>query len=142
MSSNSAQKLFLSLMGVIFPPLPIFILKRYDIFNKEILVSVILTLLGHLPGVIFSIYYIYVLSDEIDEAPGASSGYTRLDDDNDSDNLQASQSHHNELGISHVVRPEIIEGMNDEPPQYEAISGSGNQPRPDQKVFNDNKVQE
>lgn len=69
---SGLEKLLLGALGFFLPPVPVFLLQK-TVFTKEFLVTVILTCLGHVPGVIFSFYFIFV------EYPRKS--YTRLDDE-------------------------------------------------------------
>lgn len=72
MSLSRAERILLGLLAFFLPPVPVFLLTK-TIFTKEFLVSVILTCLGHVPGVLFTLYYIYF------EYPRDS--YNRLDNE-------------------------------------------------------------
>lgn len=55
----SVQQVILCILGVLVPPAPVFIVQR-TVFTKEFLVCLILTVLAHLPGVLFAIYFVLV----------------------------------------------------------------------------------
>lgn len=159
------QKLILVVMGIILPPLPVFLLLGNTIFTMEFLVSVLLTLLGHLPGVLFAVYFILVKFPQTSR----NEGYIRINDD---ENQLGVDSEHTETGHDSGIDAENQEptqprqhfGIDDAehgkighpgakdsgdvkdsgdaqaPPDYEDIVGSSNiAPLTDTK---DNKVQE
>ncbi|CAH2354396.1 hypothetical protein CLIB1423_16S01750 [[Candida] railenensis] len=86
-------KLFLAIMAFILPPLPLFLLTgpNYTIFTKEIFISLLLTIFGHIPGIIFSLYVIFYDSDPF--ASDGPLGYTSIDDEG-SDHPHHHNHHH------------------------------------------------
>ncbi|KAI3402422.2 hypothetical protein KGF56_004830 [Candida oxycetoniae] len=84
MAPPSPQEQFILIItALVLPPLAIFLAKKYSVTNKEFLISLVLTLFGHVPGSIFSVYYLVCI-----DFPS----YTRLPDaeetptDNEGDN--------------------------------------------------------
>lgn len=69
----SGEKILLTLMAFLLPPLPVFLLQK-SIFTKEFLVCVILTLLGHLPGTLFALYFLFFGQDSRQD-------YSRIDEE-------------------------------------------------------------
>ena len=51
--------------------------KKYSIWNKEFWISVVLTLIGHIPGAIFAVYYLLY----VQYPQQGVEGYTQLPDD-------------------------------------------------------------
>lgn len=136
------QKLVLLVMGVILPPLPVFLLQGNTIFTMEFLVSVLLTVLGHLPGVLFAVYYICVKYPQSTR----EEGYIRIDDENQvgfQDTPSDEPHSRQHFGIDDVdhgksdAKPESAGEQ--APPDYDEIVGTSNiAPLTDTK---DNKVQ-
>lgn len=116
----NTEYILLILIGFFVPPVPIFLLDK-TIFSKEFLVSVLLTLLGHLPGVLFSIYYIVI------EFPRRhrQRGYRNLDEENrnqpehhESEEQQSQPSVYvgEQTQGSYNDIPEPVAGGSDAPP--------------------------
>lgn len=126
-ADRSRSQLVLAIMALFFPPLPVFLLTgpNYTILTKEVLISILLTIFGHLPGFIFSLYIIYKKDTRID-------GYTALEDDDSHRNDRShSHSHHNHDHHSdnhshQAISPPFHDLPKDEPPQYDAIASSSN----------------
>lgn len=57
-SNSMLQKIILILLAFLLPPLPVLLLLEYNYKAGPFLVCVLLTLLGHAPGVMFALYYI------------------------------------------------------------------------------------
>ncbi|CAI5756330.1 unnamed protein product [Candida verbasci] len=74
--TSKGEQFILIVTAIILPPLSIFFAKRYSLVNKEFWISVILTLIGHLPGVIFVLYYLLYI-----EFPKNRESYIRLNDE-------------------------------------------------------------
>ncbi|KAI5951716.1 hypothetical protein KGF54_004791 [Candida jiufengensis] len=75
---SNQEQFVLVLLAIFLPPLAICFAKR-SIFNKEFLVGLLLTIFGHLPGLIFSLYYLLCIY--FPERRGEVDGYTTLRDD-------------------------------------------------------------
>ncbi|CUM68225.1 uncharacterized protein PRCAT00005946001 [Priceomyces carsonii] len=138
------QKVILTLLAFIFPPLPVFMLNNYVVFSKEMLLSVLLTILGHLPGVLYSIFYIFV---EFPKQNRSTEGYIQITDDEETNIRAAPRSTTGEnsspsesrLGTSNVESAPLVQNSSeDEPPNYEEIAGSS---KPNVRDSKDNKVQ-
>lgn len=138
-------------MAFILPPLPIFLLTgpNYTVFTKEILISVILTLFGHVPGIIFSLYVIFLQYNR------SRDGYDSIDGDallgrqpatNNHVESHDSSHHHHHDGTPQSIAPQVHQPYHDdvaheEPPHYtEVASGSTKHNTRDTKGV-DNKVQ-
>ena len=152
-----AQKILLVLLAFILPPLPIVVLSNNSIFTQECLISVILTLLGHIPGVLFSLYYILIEYPKRLARLYGREGYIRIEDE---DEIRPSQFvHDGQLsqdpeesqaidGPLLVILPNYRDGDNNyesnqlepSPPNYEDIVGASDNQR-DSKLAGDNKVQ-
>ncbi|EGW33643.1 uncharacterized protein SPAPADRAFT_50498 [Spathaspora passalidarum NRRL Y-27907] len=74
------EQFILIIAALVLPPLAIFLAKKYSIWNKEFLVSVLLTMFGHIPGAIFTLYYLWY----IEFPQSRQGGYNRLPDDDES----------------------------------------------------------
>ena len=75
-SPPSPQEQFILIIaGVILPPLAVFLAKRYSIWNKEFWITLFLTLLGHLPGLVFAIYWLVCV-----QFPQQGINYTPVED--------------------------------------------------------------
>lgn len=70
------EQFVLVLAAIFLPPLATFLAQR-TIFTKEFLVTVVLTLFGHIPGSVFAIYFLFC----IDFPSRGVEGYTRIGDD-------------------------------------------------------------
>lgn len=147
---NFTQQVILAILGFILPPLPIFLLTspNYTIFTKEFLVSVILTLLGHVPGVLFSLYFIFIEYARAHEgAGGPRDGYIRINENDEESQLRVNNAGDNahgnhQLGIANVQPPQHQAKTSEpEPPKYEDIAPSNNTATNDSKSHGDNKVQ-
>ena len=123
--TSMLQKIILILLAFILPPLPVLLLLEYNYKAGPFLVCVILTLLGHAPGVMFALYYIlWQHSERLNQY------YTRLHEDdellydqNDQDNervvLGQTNSNTTQVyGINHstLVGP---------PPDYNEVVENG-----------------
>ncbi|ODV80442.1 uncharacterized protein CANTADRAFT_29841, partial [Suhomyces tanzawaensis NRRL Y-17324] len=150
---NDAQRVLLVIMAFVFPPLPVFILKEYHVFNKETLIVVLLTLLGHIPGIIFALWYSLV---EFPKANGQRDGYVRIDEESgptgpisvsaDDDDTVGSETGKQVAATRYTDNPgsSSAQGDGDDvaPPDYEDIAGSSNlAPLADSKRGGDHKVQ-
>ncbi|KAI5964633.1 uncharacterized protein KGF55_001702 [Candida pseudojiufengensis] len=109
---SNQEQFVLVLLAIFIPPLAICFAKR-SIFNKEFLVGLLLTLLGHLPGLIFSLYYL--LCVYFPERRGEVDGYTTIRDDeehrlggNDHDRNVGGDRHHNH---HHRQEAEQVQGI-------------------------------
>ena len=150
------QKLVLVVMGLLLPPLPVFLLLGNTIFTMEFLVSVLLTLLGHLPGVLFAVYFVLVKFPRTSR----NEGYIRIDDDENQLGVDSETGHDSRIDVENQgpTQPRQHFGIDDAehgkighpdakdsgdvqaPPDYEDIIGSSNiAPFTDTK---DNKVQD
>ena len=112
-------RFILALMALILPPLPLFLMTapHYTLFTKEIFISVLLTLLGHVPGIIFSLYLIFTKDDIHD-------GFAR------GDGAATSLLHDDVATHNHVDHPPTVPYQpytdnaggssqpHDDPPQY------------------------
>ncbi|ODV67489.1 hypothetical protein HYPBUDRAFT_152408 [Hyphopichia burtonii NRRL Y-1933] len=149
---NQSQMIILAVLLFFIPPLPIFLLTapKYTILTKEFLVSVLLTLFGHVPGVLFSLYYVLIEFPRINaDAYERAEGYIRLGDDEESQLVSNEEERPDpsRLGISQVQPPSNLDshsnaGNTGEPPRYEDIVAPHEQQHPgDTKNGGDNKVQ-
>lgn len=143
---NYAQNVLLIILSLILPPLPIIMLSNNSIFTKECLISVILTLLGHIPGVFFSLYYILIEYPKRFTRQSGRDGYIRIEDEDEirptqvSHSDQFSQDHQETQGSLLNISPDNESGsLRPPPPNYEDIVGSNGQR--DSKLTSDNKVQ-
>ncbi|WEJ93959.1 hypothetical protein PSN45_001436 [Yamadazyma tenuis] len=151
---STLQKSLLCLLAFFLPPAPVFMLQK-TIFTKEFLVSVLLTLMAHFPGLLFSLYFIII------EYP--RTGYVSADTENqrhhhhDGDDNQPSS--HAAASYSDFVPAVGDYGSNSESPvPAGGAEGSSNAPPPtydevvpvehqlqhgeaDSKRSGDNKVQ-
>lgn len=153
---NSCQKILLVAMGLFVPPLPVFLLTEpnFSIWTMEFWITVVLTILGHVPGVLFAIYFVLI---GFDKAKAGREGYIVIDEERDleanpqpesvpefvpesapEDPVPASQP---ELAISKVEAPEPTESNEPEPPRYEDIVSPDQHYQSDSKQSGDNKVQ-
>lgn len=74
---SQQEQFILIVAAIILPPLAIFLSKKYSIWNKEFWISVVLTLIGHIPGAIFAVYYLLY----VQYPQQGVEGYTQLPDD-------------------------------------------------------------
>ncbi|RLV93620.1 hypothetical protein JA1_002357 [Spathaspora sp. JA1] len=74
------EHFILIIAALVLPPLAIFLVKKYSIWNKEFLVSVLLTMFGHVPGAVFTLYYLLC----VEFPQSRDQGYNRLPDDEES----------------------------------------------------------
>ncbi|KAL6452596.1 OSR8 Hydrophobic protein OSR8 [Candida maltosa Xu316] len=142
------EQFILIVAAILFPPLPIFIVRRYNICNKEFIISVLLTILGHLPGIIFALYFllcVYFPQQGLE-------GYTRLPDDveqqlhAESDaNAEPHQRPHEVHRIHHDeehTQPDPSQVLTaSDLPAYEDIAGPSAGTEHPRDVKGDNKVQ-
>ena len=89
---NYAQNILLIVLSFIIPPVPIIMLSDNSIFTKECLISVILTLLGHIPGVLFSLYYILIEYPKRATRHSGRDGYIRIEDEDEIRPIHATDS--------------------------------------------------
>lgn len=143
---NYAQTMLLIVLSFIIPPLPIIMLSNNAIFTKECLISVILTLLGHIPGIIFSLYYILIEHPKRITRRSGRDGYIRIGDDDEIrptpvvDGNPFIQEHGRQESLLDVSQNNESESMHPPPPNYEEIVGGSNGQK-DSKLTGDNKVQ-
>lgn len=143
---NYAQTILLIVLSFIIPPLPIIMLSNNTIFTKECLISVILTLLGHIPGIIFSLYYILIEYPKRITRRSGRNGYIRIGDDDEIrptpvvDGNPFVQEHGRQESLLDVPQNNESESMHPPPPNYEEIVGGSNGQK-DNKQAGDNKVQ-
>jgi uncharacterized membrane protein YqaE (UPF0057 family) len=132
--NSSFQNFLLIVLAVIFPPIPVFILDNYCVWTKPMLITVLLTIFGHVPGIIFAIYYI-VEYGKFNTSP--RTGYVRLDEE---ESVPHTSNHVDHPPVSppgssstsspqHFLTPE-------HPPNYQDVV-----PPSDSKL-SDNKVQQ
>lgn len=150
---NGAAKIVLIIISFVFPPLTVLILKDFEFFNWELGVSVILTIIGGLPGALFSLWYLlFGFPDELAKF-NEREGYVQLRDDEEGPTGPATQNqshnHHKQnqqttqqgpsdsspLNASFGTGP--VEGGSDLP-KYEDVATNGH--RADVKS-GDNKIQ-
>lgn len=144
---NYAQNILLIVLSFIIPPVPIIMLSDNSIFTKECLISVILTLLGHIPGVLFSLYYILIEYPKRITRRSGRDGYIRIEDEDEirpnyaTDSNQFAQEHQGTQGsLSNISQTNESESLHPPPPNYEDIVGGSDGQR-DSKLAGDNKVQ-
>lgn len=148
---NGTQTIILVILCFIFPPLPVFLLTENSLYTRELLLSVLLTILGHIPGVLFSLYYVLVEYPRRNGFYCCSQGYIRIEehenDDPESRPMESERSHAQETNYTEPQFEQAPiagsvhgggENINAEPPSYEEIA-SNNPFKPDLKP--DNKVQ-
>ncbi|KAK6197046.1 uncharacterized protein RJT21DRAFT_58859 [Scheffersomyces amazonensis] len=152
--NSHAERFLLILLAIVLPPLPIFIIKKYSIWNKEFLVSVLLTIFGHVPGAVFSIYYILV---EFPRSSLQTGEYVRLPDDEER-NITESTTNANPTANDPAAPSfgeasfppdndaehhyEANEGSSIPPPSYDDVASASTSSYPvDSKQNLDNKVQ-
>lgn len=153
-----AQRILLILLAFILPPLPIIMLSNNNVFTKECLISIILTLLGHVPGVLFSLYYILIEYPKRLSRLYGRGGYIRIEERGDENDERAPSLGNGGQPLQQTNgSQEILESLleplanskngssNDEvdqsqPPNYEDVVGSSDGHR-DSKLSGDNKVQ-
>lgn len=73
---NSVQTLLLIVLACIFPPLPVIILNDYCVWNLLTLLVVLLTLCGHIPGIVYGVYFVATHRGRLSRRDG----YQLLDD--------------------------------------------------------------
>lgn len=144
---NYAQNILLIVLSFIIPPVPIIMLSDNSIFTKECLISVILTLLGHIPGVLFSLYYILIEYPKRATRHSGRDGYIRIEDEDEirpihaTDSNQFAQDQQETQGsLLNVPQDNESESLHPPPPNYEDIVGASDRQR-DSKLAGDNKVQ-
>lgn len=135
---NRGQRFILCIAAIALPPLPVFLLSgpNYTVFTKEFLITLLLTVFGHLPGAIFALYFIFVVHPS--RYRRANSDYISLPRD------EESRVHHDEderspLGISRVSQPDEHHESLLVPPKYEDIVTEP--PAVSDSKSSDNKVQ-
>lgn len=145
---NFSQKILLVIMGLFIPPLPVFLLTgpNYTILTKEFFVTVLLTFLGHIPGVLFAIYYVLVEYPKTLHDPS----YTRIDEESrprarvspTPANGGYTDEPNNEIEVQAPAAGSSTSGPEVEapPPDYEEIVDP-KQREIDSKRVGDNKVQ-
>lgn len=139
-SNTTLQNLLLIGLAVVFPPVPVFLLDNYRVLTRPMLITVLLTLCGHVPGVIFAIYY--VLDHESFKR---RLGYSRLDDEQAVPNETTTAHNHVDhpplAPVGHYTDEVSHINGGDEPPSYQDI-GEGSSHGGDAKAHGDNKVQQ
>lgn len=73
---NAFQKIILVILSFVFPPVVLVLLEQ-KILCREVALAVILMLLGHLPGTIFALFYLFF---EYPRRQEIRSLYQRLDE--------------------------------------------------------------
>lgn len=75
---STSQKYLLVLMAILVPPLPIYLLTgpKHTMKTKEFFLSLLLTILMYLAGMLYSIYFVCVAFPE-----SKNEGYFRLNDE-------------------------------------------------------------
>lgn len=110
---TGGAKFVLALISFVFPPLTVLILKDYNVVNWEFLASIILTILGHLPGALFSLWYLlYGFPEEVHLSEGRD-GYIRLPDEESAHQAISSEAA--------PIAPAPAEGTS-APPTYAEIA--------------------
>lgn len=144
---NYAQNILLIVLSFIIPPVPIIMLSDNSIFTKECLISVILTLLGHIPGVLFSLYYILIEYPKRVTRRSGRDGYIRIEDEDEIRPIHATDSNQfardqqeTQGSLLNVPQDNESESLHPPPPNYEDIVGASDSQR-DSKLAGDNKVQ-
>ncbi|CUM50811.1 unnamed protein product [Debaryomyces tyrocola] len=144
---NYAQNILLIILSFIIPPVPIIMLSDNSIFTKECLISVILTLLGHIPGVLFSLYFILIEYPKRAHRHSGRDGYIRIEDEDEirpiraTDSNQLAQDQQETQGsLLNIPQDNESESPHPPPPNYEDIVGASDGQR-DSKLAGDNKVQ-
>ena len=147
---NYAQNILLIVLSFIIPPVPIIMLSDNSIFTKECLISVILTLLGHIPGVLFSLYYILIEYPKRATRRSGRDGYIRIEDEDETRPIHATDSNQfaqdqqetqgSLLNVPQNNESESLHPPPPPPPNYEDIVGASDSQR-DSKLAGDNKVQ-
>lgn len=144
---NYAQNILLIVLSFIIPPVPIIILSDNSIFTKECLISVILTLLGHVPGVLFSLYYILIEYPKRANRRLGRNGYIRIEDEDEIRPVHASESNQlaqdqqeSQRTLLNIPQNDGSESLHPPPPNYEDIVNASDGHR-DSKLAGDNKVQ-
>lgn len=147
---NGAQTLILIILCFVFPPLPVFLLKENSLYSRELLLSILLTILGHVPGVLFSIYYVVVEYPRKNGFYCCSQGYIRIEDheneDPESRPMESESTHNEEPNYTNPeaqVQEETThqgssQNIHSEPPSYDEVANN-NPFKSDLK--RDNKVQ-
>lgn len=146
MAPTGLQKFILVLLALILPPLPILLVNNFKFSQRQFLFSVVLTIFGHFPGLLYSLYYLFF---ELPEGAFESNqeGYIRIQDEESAVPGRPVQAQSpprqggQKLGVAPHERPvngRVNEGSSssENPPSYTDIVDN-NAPR-DTK---DNKVQ-
>ncbi|KAG7664697.1 uncharacterized protein J8A68_001794 [[Candida] subhashii] len=152
--STEQVHFLLIIIGIVLPPLAIFLVKGNSIWNKEFWVSLLLTTFGHIPGAIFALYYMICI-EFVKRRGDDEGGYHRLPDDEESQ-LRAEATATDQDGptatnaklpVPGGVPPPAAEGSSSNTeaggdlPAYEDIVGLSQPPLSDTKANGDNKVQ-
>lgn len=120
---NTTQKIILVVLAFVLPPLPVLLLTAPNYtFTLEFFVLVVLTLLGHVPGVLYTVWFLLF---ELKHPEG----YIRIDE-------EAPQPR--PLGITRASEQagEQAHASQAEPPKYDDVVPFG-----DVKAPGDHKVQ-
>lgn len=151
-TTPSLQEQFVLIVAaIILPPLAIFLSKKYSIWNKEFWISVVLTLIGHIPGAIFAVYYLLC----VQFPQQGVEGYTQLPDDVEQQlhaehqqglSQEQPQEQHQGIRIYHDeehVQPKENQILTaNDLPSYDDIVGSSEAPTGHRDVKGgDNKIQ-
>lgn len=149
-SSKTLQNILLIGLAIVFPPIPVFLLDNYRALTKPMLITVLLTVFGHIPGVIFAIYYIIEhekFHSHHHHHHHERSQYSRLDDEQQiPETVPAVHNHVDHPPLAPVGRytdDEIDHSHHGEPPKYQDITEGGSKGQSDSKaVLGDHKVQQ
>lgn len=158
---NFVQKVILIILAFILPPLPVFLITKNIFQTPEFFISVILTILGHIPGVLFALYYILVEYPKTIARADDREGYIRINNEdeiratnNANDEIHSQEHRGDEQETGKVIlgnnasigQEDSTSSQSDQrqqpPPNYEDIVGSSNGNTRDTKQLGDNKVQE
>lgn len=119
----ATDTLLLLIMAIVLPPLPVFLINK-TVFTKEFLVSVLLTILGHIPGLLFSFYYILIEHPKqtvrLDEEAALDHGH-----DHDNFTPRNQQSGYTDVEPQSPTQDPIespIVGSSDAPPTYNEVN--------------------
>lgn len=139
---STVQNVFLVLLAILVPPLPIYLLTgpNYTVKTKEFLICLIITLCFTLFAVFYALYFVLILFPNANEA---REGYIRIDEESplEPEPVQAQEGPEPSTKASVTGSPEPLQeaGL----PSYEESEGSSTgEPRPDNmNKFGDHKVQ-
>lgn len=128
---NTFQKLILVILSFVFPPVVIVLLEQ-KIWCREVALAVVLQLLGHIPGTIFALFYLFLeyprrqeirsLYQRLDDAEGGVSQVVGQDDVSDIVETREIQQHPSPGRPLEFTFCE--EDNNGAPPVYSALESS------------------